>query len=82
MYKAILIMFITMCSCVGNPQSRVYVTGKQIAPESGTTLRYCLFIKRVDGTKFFFGTTIERIIDTDKASFDKLKVGDTLKNKY
>lgn len=71
-----------MFSCGGHPPSRVYVTGKTIAPESGTTIRYCLFIKRVNGTKFFFGTTIERIIDTDKESYYKLKVGDTLKNRY
>ena len=75
-------ILVIMCSCGGNPPSRVYVTGKQIAPESGTTIRYCLFIKRVNGTKFFFGSAVERIIDTDKESYYKLKVGDTLKKRY
>jgi len=86
MNKAIIILIITViCSCGGNPPSRVYVTGKKIIPENETTseqTEYCLFIKRVNGTKFSFGSVEERIIHVDKESYDKLKLYDTLKNRY
>jgi NADH:ubiquinone oxidoreductase subunit 3 (subunit A) len=73
--------------CCGDSPSRVYVTGKKHIPyESGdgatfTNEQWLLYVQRIDGTDFYFYSK-ERIVSTDKESYYKLKVGDTLKNEY
>ena len=83
-----LLLIISFCflSC-GDEPSRVYVTGhRHIFPESGDGATFqneewLIFVKRVNGTNFNFHSK-ERILSVDKESYYKLKVGDTLKNKY
>ena len=77
-----------MCSC-GDKPSKVYVTGHRHIPyESGDGAtfqneQWLIFVKRANNTEFDYITgSKERIIETDKESYYKLKVGDTLKNRY
>lgn len=82
----VIIISVMMFSC-GDPPSRVYVTGHRHIPYEGgdgatfQNEQWLIFIKRVNGTNFSFRSK-ERIISTDKESYYKLKIGDTLKNEY
>ncbi len=89
MNKAIIILItIIMYSC-GDKPSKVYVTGHRHIPQEGgdgatfQNEQWLIFVKRVDSTEFDYITgSKERIIETNKKSYYRLKVGDTLKNEY
>lgn len=84
----VIIIAIMMFSC-GDKPSRVYVTGHRHIPYEGgdgatfQNEQWLIFVKRVNGTEFDYITgSKERIIETTKECYYKLKVGDTLKNEY
>lgn len=86
MNKVIFILLFFLFSC-GDKPSRVYVTGHRHIPYEGgdgatfQNEQWLIFIKRANGTNFSFRSK-ERIIETDKESYSKLKIGDTLKKEY
>ena len=61
--------------------SKLYIPAWNGAGEQSTDEQYNLYVKRVNGSTFFFGNKI-RIITTNSDSYYKLKAGDILKNKY
>lgn len=68
------------------PESEVVIISKRYLPKEDHGRfnqigeRWALFVERVNGTTFTFGKT--RIVYTDKESYNKLNIGDTLANKY
>jgi hypothetical protein len=90
MIKTTLIKFFLIFTIIWFPaceseknKSKCIVTGKRYMPaESGDGAtfeneRNLIYIKRLSGKPFLFGST-ETILNVDKSSYSKLKVGDTL----
>lgn len=86
----VLLCLVFFCLLGCEPESnkaRCVVTGKRYMPaESGDGATFeneknLIYIKRLNGKPFLFGAT-ETILDVDRESYLKLKIGDTLAKKH
>ena len=77
----------TFISCNNNRKDNVIIVEKKYNPawvasgEISTDDEYLLYVKRKNSTSFFMGFKI-MIVYTNEESFNRLKVGDILSDKY
>ena len=85
-----LMIFIYSISMLHFTQGKtVVIVGKNYVPawtgagEQSSSEEYNLYVRRVDTSSFMPPLNITtRIVGTNEDSFNKLSIGDTLKNKY
>ena len=88
-YIILLCMILTLSvGCIPSKEkSQVVITEKKYVPawvgagEQSENEKYLLYVQRTNGTAFAFGNNTY-IIEVDKESYDKLKVGNKLAKKY
>jgi hypothetical protein len=86
-YIALLCIILTFAGCFPSKEkSQVRITEKKYVPEYfrgaySEDEKYLLYVQRTNGTAFVFGNGT-CIVETNKECYDKLKIGDTLADKY